>query len=142
MFEKGENMKKKTIVLLVGLVVLIAVCVGIFLLFGSKPPYSMSSQHEKYGRKALEIADAYLDFDITAEEAYKKISDLTSAMGTLPKDTEDEKLGNLFVVTSVNQVEAALYAVSIKNAGLATAVSDDVLTSRNELARYLGASSR
>lgn len=52
-------------------------------------PNDVSSEHCSYARKAIEIVDEYLDYIITAEEAYKKISELRDREDTLP-DTEFE----------------------------------------------------
>lgn len=108
----------------------------------SSPQFPMTEQHEKFGRKALEIADAYLDFEITADEAYQKISDLYDARDSLPEGTSDQKTGNLIVESEVFLLESAFWAVSVKNSGLATAVDSDVLGSRNKLAETLGVKAR
>ena len=108
----------------------------------SSPQFPMTEHHEKFGRKALEIADAYLDFEITADEAYQKISDLYYARDSLPEGTSDQKTGNLMVESEVFLLESAFWAVRVKNSGLATAVDSDVLGSRNKLAETLGVKAR
>lgn len=45
--------------------------------------------HYKYGQKALEIADRYLNYDIDSEEAYGLIDKLYSSEDELP-DTEND----------------------------------------------------
>lgn len=108
----------------------------------SSPQFPMTEQHEKFGRKALEIADAYLDFEITADEAYQKISDIYDAKDSLPEGTSDQKNGNLLVESDVFLLESAFWAVKVKNSGLATAVDSDVLGRRNKLAETLGLKAR
>lgn len=108
----------------------------------SSPQFPMTEQHEKFGRKALEIADAYLDFEITADEAYQKISDIYDAKDSLPEGTSDQKTGNLLVESDVFLLESAFWAVKVKNSGLATAVDSDVLGRRNKLAETLGLKTR
>lgn len=108
----------------------------------ASPKYAMTEQHEKFGRKALEIADAYLDFEISAEEAYQKLSDLYDAKDTLPEGTSDQKTGNVLVESEVFLLQSAFYGAKMKNSGFATAVGSDVLERRNTLAETLGVKAR
>lgn len=126
---------------------LLPLLLSLLLLFSllsgcSSTKYPMTEQHEKFGRKALEIADAYLDFEISADEAYQKISYLYDAKDTLPEGTSDQKTGNVLVESEVFFLESAFWAVRVKNSGLATAVDSDVLGSRNKLAETLGVKAR
>ena len=122
-------MKKRFVCLLFVFVCLLSAC--------SSTKFPMSEQHEKYGRKALEIVDAYLDFDITIEEAESKLDALRKAESTLPESTEKEKNGNNFVTADVSN----LYF----NFNLAKFKGDftiNVLDQRNNLAELLGESPR
>ena len=110
-----------------------------------KTKWKMSKQHEKYGCKALEIADAYLDFDLTIEDAYEKINDLCDANDTLPDGTEEEELGNLSIETDVMALQSAFFHAKLRSSGLTGLASNDavdILTARNELAETLGVKAR
>lgn len=126
---------KKIIIFAIVLALLLSAC-------SSGPKYPMTEQHEKFGRKAVEIADAYLDFDLTVEEAYKKISDLYDAVDTLPEGTKEQDVGNFFVTSEVFHLESTFYGARAKSLGFATAVSSDVLEARNRLAETLGIKAR
>ena len=103
----------------------------------SSTKYQMSEQHEKYGRKALEIVDAYLDFEITIEEADARLNSLRGASDTLPKDTEAESTGNKLVVGEVNNLYFAINLLKLNGR-----TSSDILELRNRLAGTLGVSAR
>ena len=122
--------------------VLMMVVLLLFAGCSSSTKYPMTEQHEKFGRKALEIADAYLDFEISTDEAYQKINDLYDAKDSLPEGTGEQSTGNLLVETKVFFLDSALWAAKAKSSGFATFVSSDVLASRNELAELLGVKAR
>ena len=46
---------------------------------------NISEQHRLYALKAIEIADGYLDYEITATDAYLQISDLLDREDELPE---------------------------------------------------------
>lgn len=52
---------------------------------GSTKPDNVSDQHYRYALKAIEIADGYLDYEITAADAYLQISDLLDREDELPE---------------------------------------------------------
>lgn len=56
----------------------------------SGKPDDMSEQHYKYAIQVIEITDAYLDYELTADEAYDKLSELINRENELP----DSKLGD------------------------------------------------
>ena len=117
-----------------------ALTVGVvfFLINYNSTKNPVDSQHKKFGRKAVEIADAYLDFEISAQEAYKQISDLYSARSSMPKTPESDEYrsGNESVEMEVFLLSCDLSDAYFKND------SSDVLGSRNKLAETLGLSSR
>lgn len=125
---------KKLLIFALVLALLLSAC--------SSTKFPMTEQHEKFGRKALEIADAYLDFDLTVDEAYKKIDDLYVAADSLPEGTKEQETGNSLVTTKVFLLQTAFYGARTKSLGLATAVSSDVLEARNNLAELLGVKAR
>jgi len=128
---------KKLIVLLLAVVLLLTAC--------SSTKFPMTSQHEKYGRKALEIADAYLDFDLTLDEAKEKIDDLRKSEASLPDPGEDEEIGSLSVKTHVSSLQSAFFSAALRAdglKGLASEESADILKARNDLAELLGEKTR
>lgn len=111
----------------------------------SSTKYPMTEQHEKFGRKALEIADAYLDYDLSLDDACAKIKDLYHAMDSLPDGTSDQATGNLVIESKVMALEHAFSNAKLRAAGLtgiASKESADVLTARNNLAETLGVKAR
>ena len=50
-----------------------------------------SEAHYKYGQKALEITDQYLNYDINSEEAYELIDKLYSSEDELPETTIEDR---------------------------------------------------
>lgn len=123
---------KRIIVLVLAVALLLTACSA-----KSKTKWPMSKQHEKYGRKALEIADQYLDYDLTAEEAYKKIDALCDSEGTLPEPKDsDEKFGDDIVKISVSNLRYEIRSAYYDKE------ADGVLDQRNDLAELLGEKSR
>ena len=103
----------------------------------SSTKYPMSEQHEKYGRKALEIVDAYLDFDLTAEEAYKKLDSLCDAEGTLPEPkNKDEEHGDTMIRLTVSNLRYDLRKAYYDGK------TDGILEQRNKIADLLGVKQR
>lgn len=130
-------MKKIVCVLLVAVLIL-AGC-------GPRPKYKATEQHIKYGQKALEIADAYLDFDLSLEDAKKKIDDLYDAEESLPKPSKEEELGCIAIEGDVFSLNSAFFHADLRAAGLkgiASAESADILKARNKLAEDLGVKAR
>lgn len=127
---------KKFIIFGIIIVLLLSAC--------SSTKYPMTEQHEKWGRKALEIADAYLDFEISLEEADEKISSLAGSESALPKDAnKEESNGNLIVRTEVSRLDLAFSRAVLKNKGIAVAPgSPDIIAARNSLAEILGVKAR
>lgn len=128
---------KKLLIFVLALALLLSAC--------SSTKYPMTEQHEKWGRKALEIADAYLDFEMSLEEAHKKISELYDAADSLPKGTEDEQFGNTLVGSNMLSLDFAFFNANLRAkglTGLASKESADILKARNSLAEILGVKAR
>lgn len=125
---------KRVIVLCLAVLLLLTACSS----KKSKTKWPMSEQHEKYGRRALEITDAYLDFEITAKEAHERLGELKAAEDTLPEDaSEDEHLGNFLIVSSVSNLYHHFFFVSYGRKP-----ASDILEMRNSLAELLGEKER
>lgn len=128
---------KKLIVLLLAAALLLTAC--------SSTKFPMTSQHEKYGRKALEIADAYLDFDLTLDEAKDKIDALVKSEASLPEPSSEENVGSLSVEIEVASLQSAFFHAVLRAEGLkglASEESADILKARNKLAEDLGVKAR
>ena len=111
----------------------------------SGPKFPMTEQHEKLGRKALEIADAYLDFELSLDDACEKITDLYHAMDNLPEGTSEQSTGNLSLSVRVMSLKSAFSNAKLRASGLtglASKESADVLCARNNLAELLGVKAR
>ena len=125
---------------------LLALALLLFLFSAcSSTKYPMTEQHEKLGRKALEIADAYLDYDLSLDDACEKIKALYQATDTLPDGTSEQSTGNLSLKVRVMSLESALTHAQLRAAGLtglASKDSADILGARNKLAELLGVKAR
>ena len=117
--------------------IVFALLVALLLSACSSTQWPMSERHKKYGLQALEIADAYLDFDITAEEAEKRLRALEKGAKSLPDPAnKDEEFGDESVIRKVGILEGA--AALIVMGGSSTSFTD----ARNSLAELLGEKTR
>lgn len=126
-------------------VIVLLLAAALFLTACSSTKFPMTSQHEKYGRKALEIADAYLDFDLTLDEAKDKIDALVKSEASLPEPGEDEKAGSISMEVRVGSLQSAFFHAVLRADGLyglASEESADILKARNALAEALGVKAR
>ncbi len=102
---------------------------------------AMSNQHYQYGLKVLEIVDQYLDYDISAEDAYNQLGEVIQRDDSLP-DAEygsNESLGNLKVESEAIFMHSHLLDLKYEST---TEDYESLLQSRNELAGVLGKSGR
>ena len=95
-------------------------------------------QHTKYGKRALEIADNYIDFIMNAGTALARIQDLTNAKGTLPKvDSTDENYQRYSAIeTAVSELYDELWDACVQKD------AEGVVEARNKLAEVLGEKAR
>lgn len=119
-------------------IVLIFVALALFLAACSTVTFPADDQHKKYGQKAIEIADQFLDFDISIDEAYKKLEALKKAESSLPSVEKDSKYydGNKFIVNRVEILEMKAFLATMKDD------TSDILDARNAIAEILGVSKR
>jgi len=124
---------KKLIVVLIVAALLISSLAGC-----SSTKFKMDSQHLKYGEKALEYLDSFLDFDISLSELDEKFDSLYSAIDSLPSVSKDDECyyGNYFVESKVTNLHFHLSLASYKNN------SSEILQRRNDLAEILGKPAR
>ena len=121
---------KKLFCLALAFVLILSAC--------EKSMFPVDDQHKKYGNKAIEIADQFLDFDISINEAYEKLKALEKSASSMPSVDKDSKYydGNKFVE---NRVE-----ILVSGALLAT-IKDDtsqIVDYRNAIAEILGVANR
>lgn len=101
----------------------------------------VSEQHYRYALKAIEIADSYLDYDVSASYAYRQISDLKSREDELP-DTEsgdETHVNNFLVETDVLSLSIDLLMASYHGD---SEYYSEVLEARNDLAERIGVKKR
>lgn len=117
--------------------------IAIFLLLcsacGSRGGADLSDAHYNYGVKAVEIADEYLDFSISAEEAHNKIAELSGSKDILP-DTEygdSQHAGNSSIEHDVTMLSHELLMIWTGDGSY-----DDLLDIRNSLAETVGEKER
>jgi|GEM_PF-4968654 len=106
---------------------------------GKGKPNDISEAHYKYGLKALEIADEYLDFNTTAKIARIKIEALTKEKDSLPKT--EFKSPDHAKNTSVES-KVTLLSYDLLQIDTGSGSYDDLLKRRNELAEILNEKKR
>jgi len=116
---------KKFIIFGIIIVLLLSAC--------SSTKYPMSEKHKKYGLQALEIADAYLDFEITAKEAESRLKSLEEGADHLPEPAnKDEEFGDKAVVRKVGLLWSAAALIVMGGS------SSQFTEARDGLAELLG----
>ena len=124
----------------------LALLVLAFILLGSlvgcnSKPSNISEQHYSYGKKAIEIADKYIDYEINAEEAYKQIQELQSRSEELPETkVGDSDHGRNFGI----EIEVSVLSSSLSRAKWNPSQDNfqSVVEARNKIAQYIGVSQR
>ena len=108
---------------------------------GGGKPNDVSDQHYQYALKAIEIADGYLDFDLTADEAYAEISELEERKEDLPDGKVGDKtyVKDFSIESNVSILSSALLRGYLD---LDINIYNDVLESRNTLAKAIGEKTR
>ena len=127
------------------LLLVLALLFSLLSACSSSTKFPMTEQHEKLGRKALEVADAYLDYDLSLDDACEKINDLYHALDTLPEGTSEQSTGNLSLKVRVMSLDFAFSQAKLRASGLtglASKESADILGARNDLAELLGVKAR
>lgn len=104
-------------------------------------PNDISEQHIQYGTKAVEIADYYLDYELSADEASVMLDSLRKRENELP-DTEfgdKEHSKNSSVESNVLYLQVKLLSASVYGT---SKEYEEVLNQRNEIAEYVGLKKR
>ena len=80
-------------------------------------PGDISEQHYNYGMKALEIADQYLDYKMTADEAASALNELLKREDELPEAEFGDKnhANNYHVEINTYLIISGVISSSFKN---------------------------
>ena len=106
----------------------------------SKEP-NISNQHIQYSERLIEIADQYIDYDITAEDAHTKIDDLKkrSAEITDAKPGTDDYFAGSTIQNCMWSIELAINRSDFSPSSESIA---DIKEQRNKLAELIGEKTR
>lgn len=127
----------KKIVCSITLVILICLCSA------CGNTNKISSRTKKVAEQMIAAVDQYLNFDIEAEEAEEKVTNLFTRL-VKPDDTasQEEKDLYLYAMSLDNQMRYVSYQLIKKDSdGLAEA-EENVLNARNRVAKVIGAKQR
>ena len=120
---------------------ILSVILLIFLCGCESKPGDISEQHYNYGIKALEIADQYLDYKMTADEAASALNELLKREDELP-ETEfgDTNHANNYHV----EINTYLICRNIERQSYSadTETFNSIKETRNSIARALGEKER
>ena len=84
----------------------IAALFALTLLVGcDSKPSGMSDTAYRAGNKAVEIAESYLNMDISQKEAYDQLDEVYDRLG----DSEDESISDLSVRIEINTLQIHLF---------------------------------
>lgn len=124
-------MNKSFLVMLL-ILVLLSGCAG-------KKPDDISEAHYKYGLKALEIVDNYLDFESTAKEAHTEMQKLIKEREGLPETDikNPHHAKNTAVESQISTLSAQLLWLDLDRGSY-----DTLLEKRNDLAEKLNEKKR
>lgn len=109
----------------------LSICVLLALIFilpacsGGKPD-DVSDSAYNAGKKAIEVTDEYLNYEISSEEAAKLIKDINSRK---PCNT-DEYTGDLIISIDLSSLETSIQHFYGQT-------DEDVLNARNSIARTI-----
>lgn len=86
-----------------------------FLLSGcGGKPSNISDEHYQYGKKAIEIIDSYLDYEIDADEAYQQMKNLSARKETLPQTEFGDKTHSADFGVEVGVSNADFYLLELR----------------------------
>lgn len=104
-----------------------------------KKPANMSESHYKYGLKALEIIDSYLDFDNNSKETRKMIEALIEEKDILPEsEFKDPNHAKNFGIES----KIIILGHELLMIDTGSGSYEDLLDKRNELAKMVNKKGR
>lgn len=101
----------------------IAALFTVLLLVGcDSKPSDMSDTAYRAGNKAVEIAESYLNMDISQKEAYEQMDEVYDRLG----DPEDESVSDLGVRIAINSLEIHLLSSSGSTRAIDEKVEEDL----------------
>lgn len=118
------------------LLILLAVFTTVVTSCGGKPS-TISDEHYQYGKKAIEIIDSYLDYDIDADAAHQQLEKLTERKGTLPQTEFDDPTHSSGSTVEI-YVDLAEYRMSKMYHNPSKADLNDLIEYRNNIADETG----
>ena len=129
-------MKKLTLALLC-----LCVCFNLSACKEKREEPNISNQHIQYSKRLIEIADQYIDYDITAKEARNKINDLKkrSAEITDAKPGTDDYFAGSTIQNCTWGIELAINRSDFSPSSESV---DDIKEHRNKLAELIGEETR
>lgn len=123
---------KKSIMILIAFAILISLCACNS--YGTKPD-DVSQAHYEYGKKALDIADQYLDGRISAEDADRRLGNLYDyGRGDLP-ETEYGDTTHFKNFTVEHNV--VMLQLEVSSIAFGTGSESEFIGFRNDLAKAL-----
>lgn len=127
-------MKKKSIILLICVMVLMA-------LSGCKKEKTASEKAISVGKKVIETVDGYLDKKLDYDQARQKIKELEDEMEYLDERDHDDKYysSDLLVSSSITMVQSKILSDKMDSSSDSY---DKLVESRNELAKKIGEKKR
>lgn len=137
MTEKAKTRIILILIVIIGLSATLFVCylINPYRLSESKEA-DISPQHQAYAERAIEIADKYLDFELSADSAYLLISDLESRTDELP-NTSTSSSKDLLIESKVSRLKGYIFAADTE-----PVYNHHTLITRNELAELIGEKER
>lgn len=108
---------------------------------GGGKPDDVSEQHYQYALNAIAIADSYLDYGISASEAYSRIDNLYNRKDELPKTQFGDKThAKDFMIES--DIVILWSALGRADYETTSEIYDDIFECRNNLADIIGKEKR
>ncbi len=114
----------------------ISILIVATILFGCGKPSDVSTAHYNYAKKAIEIADAYIDYKISAEEADLQMDELFRRADELPDDDGEAASDIVFYIS--------LLSLSLTTANLKPSSKglDNIIYYRDEIADVISVKRR
>lgn len=115
-----------------GVIALVIIAIAVMFFTSSGKPSDMSENAYTVACKAIEVLDDYISADITASEAYDKISELKGRIDSKSED-EEFKVKTLVLGTDLLLAEQGLGELKNGKGSI-----DEIKNQRNDIARIAG----
>ena len=119
-------------------IISVLLCTMLFSSCGENKEINVSEQHIQYGQRALEIADQYIDYEISASKAYEMLESLADREAELPDISPSDKnrSGNSNVETYTFLLKCEI-SLSVNNP--TDEKYSSIIKHRNAIADVIGA---